>query len=65
MKIELLLNQRVVFEKGTILEVSEGEANRLCSLGFAKRVQEAVRKPVETHAESSVVEKPKTKRSKK
>lgn len=64
MKIELLLNQRVVFEKGTILEVSEGEANRLCSLGFAKNVQEAVKKPVETPAET-VVEKPKTKRSKK
>lgn len=64
MKIELLLNQRVVFEKGTILEVSEGEANRLCSLGFAKRVQEAVKKTVETPAEA-VVEKPKTKRSKK
>lgn len=64
MKIELLLNQRVVFEKGTILEVSEGEANRLCSLGFAKKVQEAVKKHVETPAEA-VVEKPKTKRSKK
>ena len=64
MKIELLLNQRVVFEKGTILEVSEGEAKRLCSLGFAKKVQEAVKKAVETPAET-VVEKPKTKRSKK
>ena len=64
MKIKLRMAQRVLFDKDAILEVSEGEANRLCSLGFAKRVQEAVKKPVETPAEA-VVEKPKTKRSKK
>lgn len=44
MKIKLRMAQRVLFDKDAILEVSEGEADRLCSLGFAEKVAEVVKK---------------------
>ena len=40
MKIKLLMDQRVIFAKSSILEVNEGEAARLLSLGFAEKVAE-------------------------
>ena len=62
MKIKLLMNQRVIFAKGSILEVNEGEAARLLSLGFAEKVAE-VKKVEEVKAEKAVKpEKPKTKK---
>lgn len=39
-KIELLVDSRILFAKGSIVEVSEGEAKRLSLLGFAKRIEE-------------------------
>lgn len=40
MKIKLLMDQRVIFAKGSEIEVEEGEAKRLLSLGFAEKVAE-------------------------
>jgi hypothetical protein len=57
MKIKLLMAQRVLFDKDAILEVSESEATRLCSLGFAEKVA-AVKKAEEP------VEKPKKEKRK-
>ena len=39
-KIELLVDSRILFAKGSTVEVSEGEAKRLSLLGFAKRIEE-------------------------
>jgi hypothetical protein len=39
-KIEMLVDSRILFAKGSIVEVSEGEAKRLSLLGFAKRIEE-------------------------
>lgn len=39
-KIELLVDSRILFAKGSIVEVTEGEAKRLSLLGFAKRIEE-------------------------
>ena len=39
-KIEMLVDSRILFDKGSIVEVSEGEAKRLSLLGFAKRIEE-------------------------
>ena len=50
MKIKLLMDQRVIFAKGSVLEVGEGEAKRLLSLGFAEKVAEK-KAVVETKAE--------------
>jgi hypothetical protein len=38
MKIKLLMDQRVIFAKGSEIEVDEREAERLLSLGFAEKV---------------------------
>ena len=38
MKIKLLMDQRVIFAKGSVIEVDEREAERLLSLGFAEKV---------------------------
>jgi len=40
MKIKLLMDQRVIFAKGSEIEVDEREAERLLSLGFAEKVAE-------------------------
>jgi hypothetical protein len=40
MKIKLLMDQRVIFAKGSEIEVDEREAARLLSLGFAEKVAE-------------------------
>ena len=40
MKIQMLVDSRILFAKDSIVEVSEGEANRLLSLGFAKKAEE-------------------------
>ena len=50
MKIKLLMDQRVVFAKGSEIEVDEREAERLLSLGFAEKVAEK-KAVVETKAE--------------
>lgn len=55
MKIKLMVDQRVSFPKGSEIEVSEGEAARLLSLGFAQKVEE---KPAEVEVKA---EKPKKK----
>lgn len=39
-KIEMLIDSRILFAKGSIVEVTEGEAKRLSLLGFAKRIEE-------------------------
>ena len=39
-KIEMLVDSRILFAKGSIVEVTEGEAKRLSLLGFAKRIKE-------------------------
>ena len=41
-KIEMLVDSRILFAKGSIVEVTEGEAKRLSLLGFAKRIEEEV-----------------------
>ena len=56
MKIKLLMDQRVLFAKGSEIEVTEGEAVRLLSLGFAQKVEEA------KEADKEKVEKPKAKK---
>jgi hypothetical protein len=58
MKIRMLVDNRVVFTKGSIVDVEEGEANRLLSLGFAEKVEAP---KVET---PKVVETKKTRKSK-
>jgi hypothetical protein len=50
MKIKLLMDQRVIFAKGSEIEVDEREAERLLSLGFAEKVAEK-KAVVETKAE--------------
>jgi hypothetical protein len=40
MKIKLLMDQRVIFAKGSVIEVDEREAERLLSLGFAEKLEE-------------------------
>ena len=50
MKIKLLMDQRVIFAKGSEIEVDEREAERLLSLGFAEKVAEK-KVVVETKAE--------------
>ncbi len=40
MKIKMLLDSRIFFAKGSELEVPEGEAARLLSLGFAEKIAE-------------------------
>lgn len=40
MKIKLLMDQRVIFAKGSEIEVDEREAERLLSLGFAEKLEE-------------------------
>ena len=54
----MLVDNRVVFTKGSIVDAEEGEANRLLSLGFAKKVETP---KVET---PKVVETKKTRKSK-
>ena len=63
MKIRMLVDNRVVFTKGSIVDAEEGEANRLLSLGFAEKVEAPkVETPkVET---PKVVETKKTRKSK-
>jgi hypothetical protein len=58
MKIRMLVDNRVVFTKGSIVDVEEVEANRLLSLGFAEKVEAP---KVET---PKVVETKKTRKSK-
>ena len=41
-KIEMLVDSRILFAKGSIVEVTEGEAKRLSLLGFAKRIEAEV-----------------------
>lgn len=40
MKIKMLMDSRVSFPKGSVIEIEEGEATRLLSLGFAEKVEE-------------------------
>jgi hypothetical protein len=51
MKIKLLMDQRVIFAKGSEIEVDEREAERLLSLGFAEKVAEKKEVIQETKAE--------------
>jgi hypothetical protein len=39
MKIKMLVDSRVFFEKGSTIEVNEREAARLLSLGFAAKAE--------------------------
>ena len=40
MKIKMLLDSRIFFAKGSVIEVDEREAERLLSLGFAEKLEE-------------------------
>ena len=51
MKIKLLMDQRVIFAKGSEIEVDEREAERLLALGFAEKVVEKKEVIQETKAE--------------
>jgi hypothetical protein len=51
MKIKLLMDQRVIFAKGSEIEVDAREAERLLSLGFAEKVAEKKEVIQETKAE--------------
>jgi hypothetical protein len=51
MKVKLLMDQRVIFAKGSEIEVDEREAERLLSLGFAEKVAEKKEVIQETKAE--------------
>lgn len=66
MKVRLLVDTRVVFKKGTVVEVEGDEAKRLVSLGFAvKEVEKVAPKmevPEETPAQAETPEKRKKKR---
>lgn len=53
MKIKMLVDNRVFFAKGAIVDADEREAKRLLSLGFAEKVAE--KKVIE----ETKVEKPK------
>ena len=61
MKIKLLMDQRVIFAKGSEIEVDEREAERLLSLGFASEEKE----PVKVEAEEAKTEEPKKPKKKK
>lgn len=61
MKIRMLCDNRVFFRKGEIVEVEEGEAKRLLSLGFASEEKE----PVKVEAEEAKTEEPKKPKKKK
>ncbi len=58
MKIRMLMDNRVFFAKGSEVEVTEGEAARLLSLGFAEKVGESVK---EETKEAEATEEPKEK----
>lgn len=62
-RVKMLVDSRVSFTKGSIVEVDEAEASRLLSLGFAETVKEkkAAPAPVEAPAE----EAPEVKKTKK
>lgn len=55
-KIEMLIDSRILFAKGSIVEVTEGEAKRLSLLGFAKRIEE-IEAPEITEEKLEVPEK--------
>lgn len=59
MKIRMLCDNRVFFRKGEIVEVEEGEAKRLLSLGFASV------EPTEVKVEEVKAEEPKKPKKKK
>lgn len=40
MKIKMLVDNRILFAKGSEIEVDEREAVRLLSLGFAEKVED-------------------------
>ena len=61
MRIRMLCDNRVFFRKGEIVEVEEGEAKRLLSLGFASEEKE----PVKVETEEVKTEEPKKPKKKK
>lgn len=54
MKVELLVNHRVFFAKGSIIEIEEQEAARLLALGFAKKAEKTEAKKVEAEKAEEV-----------
>ena len=56
MKIKMLVDSRIFFAKGSEIEVNEGEAKRLLSLGFAENAE---KKTATVKAEEPKAEKPK------
>lgn len=63
MKIKMLVDNRVSFAKGSVLEVDEREAKRLLSLGFAEKFAE-VKKVVVEEKPSEEVRPVRTKKKK-
>lgn len=57
MKIKMLVDSRIFFTKGSEIEVNEGEAQRLLSLGFAENAEKKTATKVK--AEEPKAEKPK------
>jgi hypothetical protein len=65
MKIRMLMDNRVFFAKGSEVEVTEGEAKRLLSLGFAAKVEEAVKAEEPEEVKEEPVKETKKSNSKK
>lgn len=64
MKIRMLCDNRVFFRKGEVVEVEEGEARRLLSLGFASEEKEPVKVEVEEAEEPKAAPEKKPKKKK-
>jgi hypothetical protein len=65
MKIRMLMDNRVFFAKGSEVEVTEGEAKRLLSLGFAAKVEETVKAEEPKEVKEEPVKETKKSNSKK
>jgi hypothetical protein len=65
MKIRMLMDNRVFFAKGSEVEVTEGEAKRLLSLGFAEKVEKAVKAEEPEEVKEEPVKETKKSNSKK
>lgn len=65
MKIRMLMDNRVFFAKGSEVEVTEGEAKRLLSLGFAKEAEEPVKEVKTEEVKEEPVKEVKKSNSKK
>jgi hypothetical protein len=54
MKIKMLFDYRILFNKGAEVDVEEGEAKRLLSLGVAEEIKEEVFEEVKAETKKAV-----------